>query len=131
MCTDAQVLEHSMCPPCIRGQIIDTQPHDQLVLSSPSPDRLPDADISSISNQQLLEYLCKNRPVFYYPRNDDYILLDECLIPLRAVVNPYLFSQEYVAVRLFDDEDAPLTVMHMALIRDCLMGADRVLTGRD
>ncbi len=48
-----------------------------------------------------------------------------CLIPLRAVVNPYLFSQVYAVVRLFADEDAPLTVMHMALIRDCLMGADQ------
>ncbi len=83
-------------------------------------------DISSIS--KLLEYLCKNNAAFSYPQSDyDILLIDsECQIPLRLVVNPYLFSQEYVVtvVRLFADEDAPQTVMHMALIRDCLMGAN-------
>ena len=124
-CTDVVVLEHSRCPTCIRGQSVDTQPHDQLVLSCPSPDQPPDVDISSSSNQQLLGYLCESRAIFSYPRSDNDILLVECLIPLRAVVNPYLVSQEYVVVRLFDAEDAPLTVMHVAMIRDCLMGADR------
>ena len=106
-CTDVMVPEHLRCPPCIRGQIVDTRPHDQLVLSCPLPDQPPDVDISSISDQQLVEYLCKSRAVFSYPRSDDDVLLVECLIPLREVVNPYLFSQEYVVVRLFDDEDAP------------------------
>jgi hypothetical protein len=44
---------------------------------------------------------------------------------LRLVVNPYLFPQEYAVVRLITDDDATLTVMHMALIQDCLTGADR------
>jgi hypothetical protein len=123
-CAGAVMLEHSRFPPCIGGQIIDTQQHDQLFLRCPLPDRLPEEDISSISNQQMLEYLCKKRAVFSYKRSDDDILLVECLIAFQAVVNPYLFSQEYVVVRLFADEDTPLTKMHMALIRDCL------LTGR-
>jgi hypothetical protein len=36
--TDVMVPEHSRCPPCIRGQIFDMQPNDQLVLSCPLPD---------------------------------------------------------------------------------------------
>jgi hypothetical protein len=93
-------------------------------------DGLPEVNVSTISDQQLLEYLCQNRAVISYPRNDEEILLVEGLVPRRTVVNrsnPYLYSQEYAVVCLLADEyaSASLAVMHTALIRDCLRGADR------
>ena len=69
-----------------------------------------------------MEHLCQGRAVFPYPRNDDDTLLVECLMPLRTVVTPYPFKQEYIIARLIADEDAPVTVMQMALVRDCLTG---------
>ncbi len=101
-----------------------------MVLQCQPIDLLPDVDISGISDQQLLEHLCQNRAFFSHQRNDDDILLVECFVPLGEVVHPYRFrrrfSQEYAVVCLLADEDsdAPLTMMHMALIRGCLMGAD-------
>ncbi len=59
------------------------------------------------------------------PRSDEDILSVVSLVPLRAVVHPYLYSQEYVVVCRFGDDSAPLAVMHRALIRDCLRGANR------
>ncbi len=116
--------ERLRCPPCIRGQISGEQPHAQLVLRCTPQDGLPVVDISAITNQQLVEYLCQNLAVFPCPRSDEDILSVECLVPVRAVVHPYLFSQEYVVVCLFGDDNAPLVVMHIALIRDCLRGAN-------
>ena len=116
------------CPPCIRGHIIGTLQHDQLLLSSSPPDCLPEVDISKISDPLLLDYLCHGRAVFPYlcNDNDNGALMLECLTPLRQVVSPYPFKQEYVVVRLFAAvADAPLTVLQMALVRDCLLGADR------
>ncbi len=40
-------------------------------------------------------------------------------------MHPYLFSEEYVVVTGFCDDSALLAVMHIALIRDCLRGANR------
>ncbi len=117
--------ERLRCPPCIRGQISGVQPHEQLVLRCTPQDGLPGVDISAITNQQLVEFLCQNRAVFPCPRSDEDILSVECLLPLRAVVHPHLFSQEYVVVCRFGDDSAPLAVMHTALIRDCLRGANR------
>ena len=85
-------------------------------------------DISKISDPLLLDYLCHGRAVFPYlcNDNDNGALMLECLTPLRQVVSPYPFKQEYVVVRLFAAvADAPLTVLQMALVRDCLLGADR------
>jgi hypothetical protein len=112
------------CPPSIQGQISGVKPHEQLVLQCTLQSGLPEVDISTISDQQLLEYLCQTRAVFSYPRNNEDILSVECLVPLRAVMHPYIFSQEYALVCLFGDDSAPLAVMHIALIRDCLRGAD-------
>jgi hypothetical protein len=94
VCSEIMRREYLQCPPCIRGQISGVKPHEQLVLRSIPHDDLPGVDISTISDQQLVEYLCQNRAVFPCPRSDEDILLVECLVPLRAVVQPYLFSQE-------------------------------------
>ncbi len=55
------------------------------------------------------------------PIHDD-ILLVECLMPLRKVVNPYPSILDFIVVRLVESEDAPINVMQMALVRDCLTG---------
>jgi hypothetical protein len=92
--------ERLRCPPCIRGLISGVQPLEQSVLRLRCipQDGLPGVDISAITDQQLVEYLCQHRAVFPCPRSDEDILSIECLVPLRAVVHPYLYSQEYVVV---------------------------------
>jgi hypothetical protein len=115
-CIDTVMRDHTRCPPCIRGQVIDTKPHDQLVLQYPLPYQLPKVDISSISDQQLLEYLCQNRA-----------MIMSCWLNASTSrsSSPVPVSQEYAGVCRFANEDAPLAVMHIALIRDILMGAAR------
>jgi hypothetical protein len=66
-------------------------------------------------------YLCQTRSVFPFQRNDTQV---ECLLPLRAVSSSRSHL-EYIIVRSLADENAPLTVMRAALVRDCLRGADR------
>ena len=113
-------------PPCIGGQITDTLQHNQLALHYSPPDYLPDEDISHISDPLLLDHLCHGRAIFPYSSNDTDTIMVECLTSLRRVVSPYPFKQEYLIARKFDADDAtPLTVLHMALVRDCLIGADR------
>jgi hypothetical protein len=124
-CMETKQHERLRCPPCIRGQFSGVKPHEQLVLLCTPQDGLPMVDISTITDQQLVEYLCQNTAVFPCPRSDEDILSVDCLVPLRAVVHPYLFSQEYAVVCRFGDDSAPLAVMHIALIRDCLRGANR------
>lgn len=110
--------------PCIGGQITDTLQHNQLVLHYSPPDCLPEMDLSNVSDPLLLDYLCDGRTVFPCPCNDNDTFMVECLTSLRKVVSPYPFKQEYLIARLFDVEDTtPLTVLHMALVRDCLIGA--------
>jgi len=112
----------SRCPPCILGQIVDTVDFNQLVLQPVPTLDLPDVDISTIPDQMLAEYLCLRRAVFPFPRSDDNILMVECLTQLCQVVEPYVFRQEYIVARPACDESAPLTVMSLALVRDCLRG---------
>ncbi len=83
-------------------------------------------DISRISDPLLLDYLCHGRAVFPYSCNDNDTFLVECLTSLRKVVSPYPFKQEYLIARRFAADDAtPLTVLHMALVRDSVIDADR------
>ena len=49
----------------------------------------------------------------------------ECLTPFRQVFTECPPPAEYVIVRMLDDDEAPLTALHMALVRDCLLGAGR------
>ena len=124
--TRAEATASVHCPQCIRGQISDTLQHNHLVLQFSPPADLPETIISKISDPQLLAYLCHGRAVFPYPCNDNDTLMVECLMPLRTVVSPYPFKQEYMIARLFAvDDTTPLTILQMALVRDCLIGADR------
>ena len=124
--TRAEATASVHCPQCIRGQISDTLQHNHLVLQYSPPADLPETIISKISDPQLLAYLCHGRAVFPYPCNDNDTLMVECLMPLRTVVSPYPFKQEYMIARLFAvDDTTPLTILQMALVRDCLIGADR------
>ena len=124
--TRAESTAPENCPQCIRGQITDMLQHNQLVLRYSPPAGLPDTDISKIADPQLLDSLCHGRAVFPYPCNDNNTVMVECLTSLRTVVSPYPFKQEYMVARLFAVDGAtPLTVLQMALVRDCLIGADR------
>ena len=110
-------------PPCIRGQIIGEE-HSLLILTNTPPKELPDLDIPDLSDQRLADYLCKTRTVFPLMLNADDIIQVECLLPLR-IMSPSQSQLEYIIVKSLTDDDAPLTVMQMALVRDCLKGADR------
>ena len=102
-------------PPCICGQIVGTEQHDHLVLGSFLPKELPVLDISVIPDQQLVDYLFRMRAVFPFRKSDDDIPLVECLLPLWTVF-PYRSQLEYIIVRSFADDKAPLTVMQTALV---------------
>ena len=78
--------------------------------------------ISTVSDAVLIDHLCSWRAVFPYQCCEDDVSMVECLTPLRRVVNPYPFKQEYVITRSLSDVSAPMTVMQMALVRDCLTG---------
>ena len=82
-------------------------------------------EISKISDPLLADYLCQGRAIFPYSRSEDDTLLVECLVPLRKIVAPYPLSLDYIVARQVESEGAPLTVMPMALVRDCLLGAGR------
>jgi hypothetical protein len=118
------VMVPTRTPPCIRGQIIGIDQHDHLLLESLLPMVTPDLDISDISDQLLAEYLCQTRSVFPFQQSEHVVTQVECLLPLRAVSSPRSHL-EYIIVRSLADEDAPLTVMQTALVRDCLRGANR------
>ena len=122
--TDCAAKVSIQIPPCIRGQVVGTELHAQLVLRDLLPEGLPERYISDISDQMLADHLCQARAVFPFQRCDNDTTLVECLTPLRTVT-PYRSQLEYIIVRPFADEDAPITVMQVALVRDCLMGADR------
>ena len=111
--------------PCIGGQVTDKLQHNQLVLRCSPSDYLPEVDISNISDPLRLDYLCHGQAFFHYSCNDNDAFIVECLLvtPLREVVSPHPFKQEYL--RFAADDATPLTVLHMALVRNCLIGADR------
>ncbi len=50
----------------------------------------------------------------------------EChgLLPLCRATSPYLYLEEFIIARLTTDETAPLTVLPLALGRDCLLGSE-------
>jgi ribonuclease HI len=124
--TRAETTAPLQCPKCIGGQIVTTLQYNQLVLRYSPPADLPETVVSKISDQQLLAYLCHGRAVLPYPCNNNDTLMVECLMPLRTIVSPYPFKQEYMIARLLAEEDTtPLTVLQVALVRDCLIGADR------
>ena len=49
----------------------------------------------------------------------------ECLAVLRQVTTLHPFQGEYIVAQLVNQAKAPLSVLQMALVRDCLMGAGK------
>jgi len=115
----------SYIPPCVVGKIISSADHGQLLLQCEPPRELLDEPISGVSDLQLADTLCQQRAVF--PIQIDYhdTRMVECLAVLRRLMDPYPLPLEYVVVRWVESVDAPLSVMHMALVRDCLLGVGR------
>ena len=99
--------------------------YDQLVLRSSLPACVSETDISKISDPLLADYLCQGRAIFPYSRSEDDAFLVECLTPLRKIVIPYPLSLDYIVARQVESENAPLSVMPMVLVRDCLLGNGR------
>ena len=101
--------------------------NDQLILQSLPPVRLLDRDVSGVPDVVLADSLCRRRAISPLPCSNDNILLVECLVPLRAVATSQLQEQQII-VRRLDDEEV-LTVLLLALVSDCLLGAvcDRLL----
>jgi len=119
-------LDPARCPPYIGGQIVDTVQCNQMILCHMPSTCLPDVDISALPDAILLHHLCSERAIFPLSCSDSDTIMVECLVPLRRVVSPYPFKQEYmVARKATADDNHPLTVLNMALVRDCLLGADR------
>ena len=115
----------ALCPPCIRGEVVSTWQYDQLVLCPSLPECVSETDISKISDPLLADYLCQGRAIFPYSCNEDDAFLVECLTPLRKIVAPYPLSLDYIVARQVESENTPLTVVPMALVRDCLLGNGR------
>ena len=93
--------------------------------AGPTPECVLETDISKISDPLLADYLCRGRAIFPYSRSEDDAFLVECLTPLRKIVIPYPLSLDYIVARQVESENAPLSVMPMALVRDCLLGNGR------
>jgi hypothetical protein len=45
----------------------------------------------------------------------------KCLLPLRRATSPYLYREEFIIASLTTNETGPLTVLPLALVRDCLL----------
>ena len=113
------------CPPCIRGQVVETVGTAQFTLQSLPIGGFPDAAVSAVPDTVLADNLCKSRAIIPLPRSANHSVMVECLTPFRQVFTECPPPAEYVIVRMLDDDEAPLTALHMALVRDCLLGAGR------
>jgi hypothetical protein len=101
---------------------METVQHSHVVLHSTLCD-VPQLVLKSIPDDQLAVFLCQKRAIFSLP----YTATDshgvECLLPLRRTTSPYLYREEFIIASLTTDETAPLTVLPLALVRDCLLGS--------
>ncbi len=101
-----------MIPPYITGHVV--------VLHSTLCD-VPQLVLKSILDDQLAAYLCQKQAVLSLP----YTVTDshgvECLPPLCRATSPYLYWEEFIIARLTTNETAPLTLLPLALFRDCLL----------
>jgi hypothetical protein len=91
---------------------------------------LLDIAISSISDQQLVMYMCRSRPVLPIRCALDSNITVECLVPLRQDMvpwYPYPFQQEYIIVRSVTDYSASLAASQLALVRGCSLDSNREL----
>ncbi len=109
-----------LIPPYISGNVLETIDHDQQVLRSNLTD-IPDIAIADIPDSQLVAHLCRTRAILPLPHTATGSHIIECLLPLRQVVSPYPFRDEYIIARSTTNDSAPLTVIHTALARDCLL----------
>jgi ribonuclease HI len=112
----------AVIPPYITGHVMETVQYSHVVLRSTLCD-VPQLVLKSIPDEQLAEFLCQKRAIFSLPytATDSYGV--ECLLPLRRAASPYLYREEFIIARLTTNETAPLTVLPLALVRDCLLGS--------
>ena len=106
------------CPPCIRGQVVETVGTAQFTLQSLPIGGFPEAAVSAVPDTVLADNLCKSRAIIPLPPSANHSVMVECLTPLRQVFTECPPPAEYVIVRMLDDDEAPLTALHMALVRD-------------
>ena len=109
-------------PPYITGRVIETVQHSHVVLRSTLCD-VPQLVLKSIPDDQLAAYLCQKRAIFSLPYTAKDSHEVECLLPLRRATSPYLYQEELIIASLTTDDTAPLTVLPLALVRDCLLGS--------
>ena len=84
---------------------------------------IQDIAIATIPDGQLAKHLCKKRAIFSLPYTTTGSHTVECLLPLRQVASPYPYREEYVITRWTTNNAVPLTVLQIALVRDCLLEA--------
>ena len=80
-----------------------------------------DISIATFPDGQLAKHLCKKRAIFFLPFTATGSHTVECLPPLLPVASPYPFQEEYIIAKSPTNDVAPLTVLQIALIRDCLL----------
>ena len=77
--------------------------------------------MAAVPDSQLVVYLFQKRDIFSLLHTATGSHTVECILPLRQVVSPYPFREELVIVRSTTNDAAPLTVLQIALVRDCLL----------
>jgi hypothetical protein len=107
-------------PPYIAGSVQETIDHDQQVPRSNLHD-LQDTAVAAVPDRQLVVYLCQKRAIFSLLHTARGSHTVECILPLSQVVSPYPFREELIIVRSTTNDAAPLTVLQIALVRDCLL----------
>jgi hypothetical protein len=95
--------------------VTEVEPHCQVVLQ-----RCPTAPIMTFPDDRLAIHLCQNLAIHSIPYTAVDSLEAECLLLLRQILLPYPFLAEYIIASLVADDAAPITVLQVALVRDCL-----------
>ena len=94
--------------------------HDQQDLRSNLHD-IQDIATADIPDSQLVAHLCKKRAIPSLPHTATGSHTVECLLPLRQVVLPYSFREDYIIAHSTTNYAVPLTVLQTALVRDFLL----------
>ena len=88
------------------------------------PDIIPDVLTNTVSNAQIVEYLCKVRAVFSFTLDGVNEQQVECLAPLSTIM-PHTFPEECIIVQAFTPSNTtaapPLAALGLSFIRDCLL----------
>ncbi len=101
---------------------METVQHSHVVLHSNLCD-VPQLVLKSIPDDQLAAFLCQKLAIFSLPYTSTDSHGVECLSPLLRATSPYLYWEKFMIASLTTDETAPLTVLPLALVRDCLLGS--------